>query len=301
MSYQRISGVEFFKKISNEKQARQWAWTTRFGKKGFRCIHCAHLKYYPHESRPEVRTCRQCLRQVRLRAGTIFQNSKLSLLVWLRAIHLVMQGKRGISALELKRVLKIGSYQTAWMMLHKIRIALRDREKHYKLKGVIEFDGTCFGQRKSHNQQPVLLAVESRDWIDEKARPRSRAGFAKVLAASESRQNAQSFVNQVVEKDSLLHTDGRTIYPFLENVSVEARKQTAPGNEDWLPWVHKFISNAKTWIRGTHHGVRSKYLDRYLAEYTYRFNRRHDPDSLFHRTLSACVLAAPAPAYALCR
>lgn len=301
MNYQKINGVEFFKKISNEKQARQWAWTTRFGKKGFQCSHCTHLEYYSHQSRPEIRTCKKCLRQTRLRAGTIFQSSKLPLLVWFRAIHLVMQGKRGISALELKRLLKIRSYQTAWMMLHKIRTALENREKQYKLKGVIEFDGTYFGQRKFHNQQPVLLAVESRDWIDERSRPRSRAGFAKVLAASESRQNTQSFVNQVVERNSRLHTDGRNIYPFLENVEVQAKKQTVPGNENWLPWVHKFISNSKAWIRGTHHGVRAKYLNRYLAEYTYRFNRRHDPDSLFHRTLKACVSAKPAPAYALCR
>ena len=68
----------------------------------------------------------------------------------------------------------------------------------------------------------------------------------------------------------------------------------------WLPWVHKFISNAKAWVIGTHHGVKSSYLHRYLAEYTYRFNRRHDPDSLFHRALTACALTAPATLRVLC-
>ena len=59
--------------------------------------------------------------------------------------------------------------------------------------------------------------------------------------------------------------------------------------------MHRFISNAKTWLLGTHHGIDAKYLDRYMAEYTYRFNRRHDPDSLFHRALYAC---ARHPSYA---
>ena len=57
----------------------------------------------------------------------------------------------------------------------------------------------------------------------------------------------------------------------------------------WLPWVHKFVSNAKAWILGTHHGVSTKYLGLYLAEYAYRFNRRHDPGTLFHRALTACA------------
>ncbi|MCP3678987.1 MAG: transposase, partial [Gammaproteobacteria bacterium] len=63
--------------------------------------------------------------------------------------------------------------------------------------------------------------------------------------------------------------------------------------DDWLPWVHKFISNAKSWILGTHHGVDAKYLAQYLSEYTYRFNSRHDPDSLLFRALGACVHATP--------
>ncbi len=68
----------------------------------------------------------------------------------------------------------------------------------------------------------------------------------------------------------------------------------------WLPWVHKFISNAKSWIDGTHHGIRKKYLDRYLSEFTYRFNRRHDVKSLFHRALLACAVAKPVKLSALC-
>ena len=300
MIYKQFRGLDFFAQIRSEQKARQWLWQTRFGDAGFLCHHCQSQQFYQHLSRPEVRTCRKCLKQTRIRAGTLFEHSKLRLLVWLRAIYLVMQGKRGISALELQRVLRIGSYQTAWMMLHKIRLALQDRDQRYKLHGLIQLDGAFFGRKQSRNQKPVLVAVESHDWVDEKGRPKPMAGFAKVMIASETKENAQAFVNQAFEKDSFLHTDRKTCYPFLENVHVDSETtRNLLFLDGWLPWVNKFISHAKTWIQGTHHSIRGKYLERYLAEYTYRFNRRHDPDGLFQRALTACVLASPTRAYAL--
>ncbi len=94
----------------------------------------------------------------RLRAGTIFEHSKTDLLKWLRAIYFVMQGKRGVSALELQRHLGMKSYGTVWSMLHKIREALRQRDEDYKLKGQIELDGAVFGRRETGTQREVLVA-----------------------------------------------------------------------------------------------------------------------------------------------
>ena len=68
--------------------------------------------------------------------------------------------------------------------------------------------------------------------------------------------------------------------------------------ERWLPWVHKFMSNAKAWIDGTHHGVKDNYVGRYAGKYVHRFNRRHDGPRLFHRAVVACVL--PTPLVKLC-
>lgn len=297
MTYQRFSRAQFFKTFSTEPKVRDWLWQTRFPS-GFQCPHCSSPNFYQHTSRPEIRTCQECLKQIRLRAGTLFEHSKLPLRIWFQALQLLMQGKRGISALELKRVLKIGSYQTAWLMLQKIRAALKDRDQRYKLQGIIEVDGASFGHKK--NKKPVLVAVESKDWVDDTGKPRPKAGFAKIALASETKQDAQAFVNQALQQGSVLHTDHRNIYPTLENVRVDSRiTQNLLFLDGWLPWVNKFISNSKTWIRGTHHSIRAKYLDRYLAEYTYRFNRRHDPDGLFQRALRACTLASPKRAYAL--
>lgn len=226
----------------------------------------------------------------------MFQHSKIPILTWLRALFFSMQDKRGISALGLKRYLSLKSYSTAWGMLHKIREALRQRDEHYTLQGpVIELDGASFGKRVTGNQAEVLIAIESKDGFDEKGRSKSRAGFAKVEIAPETKAQVQAFVEKSIEKGALVNTDGSTALRDIKGVHAEHQvtKQDPDLIARWLPWVHRFISNAKTWLLGTHHGIRAKYLERYMAEYAYRFNRRHDPDSLFHRALFACAIATP--------
>lgn len=301
MEYKRLKIHEFFTQIQTETQARNWIWESRFGPKGFECTHCSEDLYYERKDRPEVRICQECRRETRIRAGTIFEHSKLPLLVWLRAIYFVMQGKRGIAALELKRQLGLSSYASSWLMLHKIREALRQRDEVYKLKDLVELDGAKFGRREKRNQATVLVAIESRDWMDDQGKVKSKAGFAKVLMTRESAKAAQKFVDTHIESGAMVNTDANNSYLKLKNVYTDYQimSKDPEALDRWLPWVHKFISNAKSWVLGTHHGVGAKNIGRYLAEYTYRFNRRHDPNSLFHRALTACALAKPATAVAL--
>lgn len=301
MTYEKMTVAEFFQKISTEEQAREMTWKSRFSGKEFVCPACSHETFYAYACEPEIRKCRGCQKHVRLRVGTIFENTKVPMLTWVRMIFLVMQGKRGISAMELKRQLKMSSYGTTWTMLHRIREALRQKDEEYKLQNVIELDGAVFGRKHTGNQAEVLVAIETKDWIDEKGKAKSRAGFAKVMVAPESKMKVQEFIDNVIVKDSMVNTDGK---PALQNLKNIDHDYQVVGNDPvvithWLPWVHKFISNAKAWVVGTHHGIDSKYLGRYLAEYTYRFNRRHDPDSLFHRALTACAIGAPATAGSL--
>ena len=299
MGYEKLKGGEFFVKIQTEEQARAWLWACKFAGKSFCCPHCQCEKFWQYQTRPEVRKCASCDQQIRVRSGTIFQNSKLPLLLWLKALFFVMQGKRGISALELKRLLDHPYYDTIWNMLHKIREALKQRDERYQLKELIELDGAIFGKKDHDEQYPpgneVLVAIESKDWVDEKGKPKAKAGFAKVSVKPETTLYAQEFVNEAIEVDSLVNTDGDPAYRKLEGIDHDYRVMDNDPEKIkiWLPWVHKFISNAKTWLLGTHHHIKPKYLERYLAEYTYRFNRRHDPNALFHRALTACALAKP--------
>ncbi len=115
--------------------------------------------------------------------------------------------------------------------------------------------------------------------------PDSGITLAKVLVAKETKANAQQLVDSGLRKGVMVNTDGNPSLRNLERVDVDY--QVVSGDpqacDRWLPWVHRFISNAKTWVNGTHHGIKYKHLSRYLAEYTYRFNTRHDVSRLFHR------------------
>lgn len=302
MKYERIKSIEFFTRIDTEEKARDWVWRSQFEGKDFVCPECGEEGYWQHHARPEIRECELCRKAVRLRAGTMFRDSKVPILTWLRAIFFAMQDKRGVSALQMMRQLGLKSYETAWGMLQKIREALRQRDEGYTLKGpVVELDGARFGKQETGNQSGVLIAIETKDWIDEKGRPKSKAGFAKVVVADETNAEVQAFVDKAIAKGTLVNTDGGLALRDLKHVDADYQVT----NQDpeiigrWLPWIHRFISNAKTWLLGTHHGIDAKYLPRYIAEYTYRFNRRHDPDSLFHRALFACAVAKPATLQAL--
>lgn len=303
MKYRRMKSTKISRELDSEEKARAWVWLAKFEGKEFICTKCGNETYYQHKKNPEVRDCKRCRFEVRIRANTIFQDSKTPLLIWLQTICLMMQGKRGISALELQAELEMKSYGTAWRMLHKIREALRQRDDSYKLKNLVELDGAVFGKRHTGNQAGVLVAIESRDWIDKKGRAKSKAGFAKVVVAEETKKEAQEFVDKAIVNGSMVNTDGSPSLRELKNVDVDYQV-TGTDQETidrWLPWVHKFIANAKGWIIGTHHGVEAKYLAPYLAEYTFRFNRRHDPDSLFFRALAACVNAKPKTSKVLLR
>lgn len=295
MKYRRMKFNKILKELDSEEKARSWIWLAKFDGKEFCCTKCGSENFYQHKKNPEVRECKDCHFEVRIRANTIFHRSKIPMLIWLKAICLMTQGKRGVSALELQAELEMKSYGTAWGMLHKIREALRQRDEIYKISNIIELDGGVFGRRQTGNQTEVLVAVETKEWIDKNGKKKSRAGFAKVLVASETKKAAQDFVDSAVDENATLHTDNSPSFTNLENVDVEFKTVGTDKEllDNWLPWVHKFISNAKSWIVGTHHGVEAKYLAPYLSEYTFRFNRRHDPDSMFFRALGACVRAQP--------
>ena len=303
MAYTEMTVSDFFGRVRTESAARELVWKLKFEGKRFDCPHCGGEEFWQYRSCSEIRKCKGCRASVRLRARTIFENSKIAMLVWVRAVFLVVQGKRGVSALELKRQLQMSCYETAWTMLHKIREALRQRDEAYKLKELIELDGAMFGNRMSGNQISTLIGVERREWINENGLGRSRAGFAKVLKEPESQASVQKFVHANVEKGSTLLTDGSGAYTAVSDVTVEQfiTAEDRHALNIWHPWVHKFISNAKAWLLGTHHGVDAKYLGAYLAEYTYRFNRRHDLNGLFHRALRACAVAQPVTAGVLFR
>ena len=219
MFYEIFSSERFFTEVTTEEAARDLLWKCRFKGEEFECPHCHSGQFYQHKTRPEIRTCKSCARQIRVRAGTIFDSSKTSLLIWAKAIFFVMQGKRGISATELQRHLGLKSYGRVWTMLQKIRCALAQKDETYDVgDGVVELDGAVFEKRETGNQCEVLVAIESKDWVDKNGKPTSKAGFAKVLVAKETKDNAQKFVDQGIRDGAMVNTDGAPSLINLANI-----------------------------------------------------------------------------------
>jgi len=296
MKYKKYSLLKFFREINTEEKARAMIWASRFGDKGFECPRCKSQDYYQLKSNPEIRECKACRHHLRVRVGTMFEQSHMPLLTWVRAIFLMTQGKRGVSALELQRQLELTRYETAWGLLHKIRHALEQRDHKYQIDGIIELDGAVFGKKATGTHKTVLVGVETKRWWTDDGKIKQRAGFAKVFMGAETTENIHQFTKDFVKPEATIKTDGLSSYmdtPPSVDMFSEVMDKDPKKLDYWLPWVHKFISNAKTWVLGTHHGVMPQYLNLYLAEYTYRFNRRHDPKGLFDRALTACASAMP--------
>jgi transposase-like protein len=235
-----------------------------------------------------------------LTAGTIFHKSKIPLHKWFWLIFLMANTKKGVSALNAQKLLGVRSYKSIWLMLHKVRWAMDQRDQHYYLQGTVETDESYYGgvrhgtHGRGTSRTPVFIAAENR---------RGKPGYAKMKVLPSVKAKDIGDALQVIAKGSTLKTDGLNSYKELpEKGFVHDRtvlKSKSRGIKV-LPWVHMLASNSKRFLLGTHHSVSKKYLGRYLSEFSYRFNRRHWHGQIFERLLYACLTAAPAGRAAIC-
>lgn len=247
--------------------------------------------------------CSGCGRRTSATAGTIFDRTRTPLTVWFAACWHFATGKDGISALSLQRLLEIGSYQTAWAMLHRLRSVVV-RPGRERLTGRVEVDETYIGglepglrggRSLQSRKALTVIAVE----VQEKGLGRCRMR----LVADASAASLHPFVQDCVEPGSTLVTDAWQSYVKLRDKGYkhEPRSQRAaqargddPG--ELLPAVHRIASLAKRWLLGTHQGaVESTHLEAYLDEFVFRFNRRRSRSRgmLFYRVLELAVIHNP--------
>ena len=268
---------------------------------GFVCPACGEGEGWPlADARFK---CSGCGARTSVTAGTIFDRTRTPLTGWFTACWLFASGKDGISALSLKRTLEIGSYQTAWAMLHRLRSVLV-RPGRELLTGTVEVDKTYIGGREPGLRggrakgKKVLtgIAVEIKE-----PKGYGRCRMAPLVDASGA--SLHTFVSDHVEPGATVITDGWEGYCGLENLGYghEPRSQRAArargeNPEELLPAVHRVASLAKRWLLGTHQGsVEDAHLPSYLNEFVFRFNRRHSRSRgmVFYRVLELAVGHAP--------
>lgn len=288
-----MSLIRFHKEFGTEEDCAQYMMYKRW-KNGFSCPKCSHYEYYYIKTR-KLFECRSCRHQASITAGTLMHKSKQPLMVWFWAIYLIAHDKRGKSALSLSQVLDI-HYLTARNMLRKIRAAMKDRDSNYLLSGVVEMDDAYFGaprkgkDGRGTDKAKAVIALSK----DEYNHPAFlRIEVIDKVSIKEIVRVAQS----CVKSGSRIVSDGHTSYkPLAQNGYIhESKDYYKEDKEEFLKMLHNVISNAKSYIQGTYHGLGSKYLQSYFDEFCFRFNRRLNPNEIFDRLLNACVLATPHP------
>jgi len=264
---------------------------------GFSCPSCGCGASW--EVRRAERRCTRCRRKVSRTAGSIFQDTRTPLTVWFAAAWQLTTQKNGISALGLKRVLGLGSYQTAWAMLHRYRRAMI-RPGRERLIGDVEVDESSFGGvrpgkrgRGAAGKVLVAIAVERR----------SPKGFGRTrmqIIPDATAAILRGFLVENVEPGATVISDGLGSYPGAcsedyrhqpFNVHASGLPAHVP-----LPAVHRVASLAKRWLLGTHQGaVEGDHLQAYLNEFCFRFNRRYSRarGMLFYRLMQLAVGASP--------
>jgi transposase-like protein len=243
--------------------------------------------------------CVECRAQSAVTAGTLFDRRRTPLTVWFAACWMFASQKDGVSALSLQRALEIGSYPTAWAMLHRLRSVLV-RPSRERLTGTVEVDEAFFGGeepglrggRAKGKKALVAVAVERKQ-------PRGYGRSRMTIVPDASADSLHAFVSENVEPGATVITDGWPSYRGIERLGYihEPHSQrTAAGREQdvgsLLPGVHRVASLAKRWMLGTHQGsIGAPHLQSYLNEFVFRFNRRRSRSRglVFYRVLQLAV------------
>lgn len=303
--YKERSLIEFQKEFPDDEACAKHIAALRWPE-GFVCPQCGNKGAW-YLSKRHLFDCKRCRFQTSVTAGTVFHATRTPLVKWYWMIYHMAMDKVGVSVAEMQRLLDIKQYRTAWLMAHKVRKAMADRDSGYRLAGLVEMDESFFGPkgtkrgRGSERKSIVLCAVSLyRDrWgqehpgfahmqVVDNASAGSIEGFLERLGFGSTTQERQDLLKAI-------RTDGWRSYGRaaknreMFHYKVVLRDPKAAGK--LLPWIHRIISNAKAVIRGAHRGVSEKHLQAYLSEIGYRFNRRFWEKQLFDRLVKACVSA----------
>lgn len=275
---------------------------------GVVCARCGNGKVYTLRTRPFHWVCKAagCGEKNGYRfsvlTATIFENTNIPLRTWFKAIYLMTQSKKGISALQIHRMIdpvhgKVGSYRSAWYMCHRIRSAMQS-ENFKQLTGIVEVDETFIGG-SDRNRHKGKKSKDLREAAGPQ-KPGEAIGYGKtevigaiarkgsVVAAVVGQLDARTkadFVREVVSKKvELVATDKDHSY---NHEAVDHSKGEYVRGEVHTNNIESFWSLLKRGVMGQFHNVSKKYLPFYLAEFTFRHNERKNPD-IFRTVLAGC-------------
>lgn len=300
-----MSLIDFIEKFPNEESCKQKFREYR-DEIGVVCAKCGGKEHYWKNDKEQYE-CKSCKTRTTLKSGTVMHKSKLPYRYWFIAMHLLTATKKSFSAKEIQRQLSHKRYQPIWHMAHKLRQTMGKRDGEYILAGRIELDEGYFSTevpteekdkplkrgRGSQKKSKVLVMAESEmvESPKKNQKPR-RVGYLKMKVIEDlKRGTINSIVKDLASNAAEVDTDDSTSYVDLKDYIPRHNSQVIPKKKvgEILPWVHIAISNAKRQLINTFHDIKPEFLQNYLDEFCYKFNRRYFGEALFNRLLVACV------------
>jgi transposase-like protein len=289
-----LSILEFQERFATEQACRDYLFASRWPD-GFVCPACGSARAGGMHRRRLLWQCKDCGLQTSATAGTVMHATRTPLRTWFWAAYLVATHHPGISAKQLQRQLALPRYETAWLILQKLRRAMVAPEREL-LKGEVEVDEFWLGgyeeglkgSRQFGKKALVGAAIEVRG---------AGSGRLRLAVLANSRATTlEAFTKATTAAGSIVHTDGLLSYRGLAGLGYDhrPRKQTsAAAGEHLLPRAHRAVSNLKAWMHGTHRGVSNEHLPVYLDEYVFRHNRRGTPMAAFQTLLGLGAIHQP--------
>lgn len=265
---------------------------------GFICPYCEHNDGY-RLSRLRVMQCACCRRQTSITANTVFADSRVQLTSWFLALYLVANDKGGVSGLRLAEQLGVNR-KTADRMLRKIRAVMGNRDKNVTLAGYIELDEAYLGGRKNTKSQlkspfdgkvEVLVMVESENM--------AAGNLALTVIPDTKLETLKKAVGAKVDDDpggQMFRADGlgRHHAVLMLGHHLNMNPMTKSELNTSMACLSLAISHLKRFFKGTYHHFCRRYVQDYLNEFCFRWNRRQFKTRRVDHLLTACVLNSSA-------
>lgn len=222
--------------------------------------------------------------------------TRTPLRLWFWAAYLVATHHPGISAKQLQRQLGLSRYETAWLMLQKLRRAMVAPERE-PLRREVEVDEFFLGGHEEGLRGSRQRGKKALCGVAVEVRGQGSGRLRLITLADACKPTLTAFVKATTAAGASVHTDGWKGYNGLAAAGYDHRphsqRAAAPGEEPYLPRAHRAISNLKAWMHGTHRGVGDPHLQTYLDEYVFRHNRRRTPMAAFQTLLGLGALHEP--------
>ncbi len=305
MHYQKqrdMTYFEFTKRFPDENSAIDFIVATKY-KDGYVCPKCGsvHKGIYHQKYNHRFLYCNNCKSEFSALKGIIFENTHLDLRMWLYAMNLVLVARKGISALQLKRELGMGSYQSAWRMLHQIRKAMEKEEYKETFEAVVEIDETYVGGKPRKNNK--------HNGSDDETKPKRGRGTSKTPVIGVKERNTgkvhavvanyndegkqlsgkQLFavLKKVCKGNNTVMTDQFSGYNILDKenecnfirLKIDHTVTYSLGDGIHTNGIESFWAILKRGVYGVFHNVSVKYMQKYVTEFCYRLNHRDNNEA----------------------